>query len=80
MDFSDALNAMKSGSQVRRAGWGAPPGSPANTGNRMEITPVFVEGQTIDSMLIRRVDGSLVPFGGSQWDILSDDWEIVNDA
>lgn len=77
MNFSDALNAMKTGSQVRRVGWGVPPATPVNAGSTLGIGVVSVEGQSFQMMLARLSDGSVVPFGGSQLDILSDDWEII---
>jgi Protein of unknown function (DUF2829) len=80
MDFSDALRAMKTGAKVRRVAWsGDPAGTPVNRGNTMEIIRVTVENQTVPMLFARRVDGSLLPFGGSQWDLLGDDWEIVDD-
>jgi hypothetical protein len=78
MNFSDALNAMKTGSEVYREAWNNDPaGTPSNQRNVMLIMNAMVGGQMIPMMVARRRDGSILPFGGSQWDILGDDWEIA---
>jgi Protein of unknown function (DUF2829) len=78
MDFSDALRAMKAGSEVYREAWNNDPaGTPANRRNIMLIMEAEIDGQLTPMMVARRIDGLILPFGGSQWDILGDDWEIA---
>jgi hypothetical protein len=82
VDFSDALRAMQAGRKVRRIGWNTDPGiTPGNAGNTMEIASMTIENggaaQVLRQIMVRRTDGSMLVFGGSQWDMLSDDWELA---
>jgi Protein of unknown function (DUF2829) len=66
VDFSDALRAMKDGKKVTRAVW---------VGYAMIMDmPAPLEPQIVMGYAGKEV---LRPFAGSQWDLLSDDWEIV---
>lgn len=92
MDFGAALQAMKDGKRVERAGWngkgmwvvlmlGYPDGIPANeaTARAHRIEP----GSTVvvrPYLAMRSVDGSLVNWTISQTDALADDWSIVAPA
>lgn len=73
MDFSDALRAMKDGKRVRRAIW-----SGGAVEGVMGITTLTTpEGAPVRVMAVYKPDGRVFAFGGSQWDILSDDWEVA---
>lgn len=76
MDFSDALREMKAGEKARRVIWrGNSLYGPAT----MEImTLTTPDGRPVQQLMVCR-PGAVFPFAGSQWDILSDDWEIVTD-
>ncbi len=75
MDFSDALDAMKDGKRVRRALWTNPGYVYQAT---MEITVLSAEdGARMRQVIVRRTDGTVFAFGGSQDDILADGWEVA---
>jgi len=80
MDFSDALRAMKDGKKVQRALW---------VENRniyaMIVEVTFRRGAASSPSEPQIVIGHpgqdvLRPFAGAQWDLLSDDWDIIDDA
>jgi hypothetical protein len=89
MNFSDALNAVKSGNKISRSGWnghnqfvvyqkGYPDGIPINR-NTAEATGI-PEGTTcsfLPYLLMYTVNGSFVPWLASQTDLLAGDWEVV---
>jgi hypothetical protein len=89
MDFSDALQNLKGGFKVQRAGWngkgmwlvlqkGYPDGVPINK-NTAEATGI-PEGTIIKFLpyiMMRTVDGSFVPWLASQTDILASDWSTL---
>lgn len=72
MDFSEALDDLKDGLKVARAGWNG--------------SGMWVKIQTPDEhsmmrrpyLYMRPVDGDLVPWVASQSDILADDWEVID--
>jgi|WetSurMetagenome_2_1015567.scaffolds.fasta_scaffold304610_3 hypothetical protein len=71
MDFSQALNALKSGIRVTRSNW--------NGANQ------YVEAQVPDEhskmnlpyFFIRTVSGQLVPWVASQTDLWAEDWTVA---
>jgi hypothetical protein len=70
--FGWALDMLKGGSMVTRAGWNG-----AN--QRLSIQkPDELSRMSLPYIFIRTVQGELVPWVASQTDILAEDWEIVN--
>lgn len=86
MDFSAALQQVKSGFMVARAGWNGKGmfiflvnGSTFNV-SRPPLLGIFPEGTIINyqgHIDIKTADGSIVPWIASQSDLLSSDWEVV---
>lgn len=86
LNFGQALEALKSGKQVARVGWNGKgmflflqPGYPEGVGaNKNTAVALGVpEGTTVKVLpyiMMRTVDGSLVPWLASQADILAEDW------
>ena len=71
MDFGEAVNALKVGFRVCRAGWNG-------KGMWLELQrPDAHSKMTLDYIFIRAADGNLVPWVTSQMDVLAEDWEIV---
>ena len=70
MDFSKALELLKTGAKIYRHGWNG-------IGQHLELqTPDENSKMTLPYIFIQTVDGKLVPWVASQTDLLSDDWEI----
>ncbi len=85
MDFSDALRAMKDGKKVQRALWAENPETRFGNIYAMLVEVTFRRGaisSPSEPQIVIGYPGQdvLRPFAGTQWDILSDDWEIVDDA
>ncbi len=86
MTFSEALDALKAGDCVQRAGWNGKgmfvflvPGSHF-TVNRPPLLGIFPEGTPIDyhaHIDMRTADGKIVPWLASQTDLLAEDWRRV---
>lgn len=86
MSFSDALDYIKSGERVARAGWNGKgmflflvPGS-TFTVNRPPLLGIYPEGTEINyhaHIDMKTAQGYVVPWLASQADLLSDDWTIV---
>jgi hypothetical protein len=84
MTFSEALELIKAGKKVQRAGWNGKgmfvflvPGSTFQV-NRPPLLGIYPEGTTINyhaHIDMRTADGQIVPWLASQTDILSDDWQ-----
>ena len=84
MDFSEALQAIKSGSRMRRAGWNGKgmfvflvPGSEFRV-SRPPLLGIYPEGTEIRyhaHIDMRTATGEIVPWVASQADLLADDWE-----
>lgn len=71
MNFSYALNYIKQGKKVRRSGW---------NGKGMWIglqKPDLYSKMTLPYIYMYTADQHFVPWLASQTDILSDDWEEV---
>jgi hypothetical protein len=85
-DFSWALQELKRGSKVARAGWNGKgmflflvPGS-RFTVNRPPLLGIYPEGTVIDyhpHVDMKTAQGYVVPWLCSQADMLADDWELV---
>jgi Protein of unknown function (DUF2829) len=71
VNFSYALNFLKSGKQVRRAGWNG-------KGMWLQVQwPDAYSKMTLPYIYMKTADGNIVPWLASQTDLLSDDWEEV---
>lgn len=89
MDFSDALQNVKSGLKISRFGWNGkgmylvyqkayPQGIPINK-NTAEATgiPEGTVCRFLPYLMMKTADDSFVPWLASQTDILADDWGVV---
>ncbi len=86
LTFSAALEAIKAGSRVARAGWNGAgmflflvPGSTFKV-NRPPLMGIYPEGTEIRyhaHIDMKTADDMVVPWLASQTDLLSDDWEVV---
>lgn len=86
MSFGLALEALKKGFKVSRAGWNGKgmflylvDGSTFAV-NRKPLLGIYPEGHVINyrpHIDMKTVDGQIVPWVASQSDMLSDDWTIV---
>lgn len=86
MTFSEALEALKSGSKVTRSGWNGKgmflflvPGSTFKV-NRAPLLGIYPEGTEINyhaHVDMKTADGMIVPWVSSQTDLLANDWSIV---
>lgn len=87
MNFSQALEAVKSGKRAARDGWNGKgmfiflvPGSTFQV-SRPPLLGIYPEGTTINyhpHVDMRTADGKVVPWLCSQTDLLSDDWVLVD--
>lgn len=85
-NFSRALEEIKAGHKVARAGWNGKnmflflvPGSTFKV-NRPPLLGIYEEGTEINycpHIDMRTADGKIVPWLCSQTDMLANDWEIV---
>ena len=95
MDFGEAINALKSGKRVSRAGWNGrgmwlaySPGRKALAADRFWAGPnceyAATNGGTADVLpciTMKTATGEiLMGWLASQTDMLSDDWGVVEDA
>jgi len=89
LDFSDALDACKSGHRISRTGWngpgqyvvlqkGYPDGIPINenTSQATGLDPGTV-CKFAPYLMICNAQGVFVPWIASQGDLLAEDWQIV---
>jgi len=86
MNFGQALEALKNGEKVQRAGWNGKgmflflvPGS-RFTVNRPPLLGIYPEGTEItyhSHVDMKTAQGYVVPWLCSQADMLADDWEEV---
>lgn len=73
MNFGEALDALKRGRKVTRAGW---------NGKGMWLSlqvPDEHSKMRRPYVYMRPVDGDLVPWVASQSDLLAEDWSVVTD-
>lgn len=88
LSFGHALQALKNGKRVSRAGWNGKemflflvPGS-TFTVNRPPLLGIYPEGTSINyhgHIDMKTAQGDVVPWLCSQTDALADDWGIVPD-
>lgn len=86
MNFSQALDELKTGKKVSRTGWNGKnmfvflvPGSRFKV-NRPPLLGIYPEGTEIDyhaHVDMRTATGQIVPWLVSQTDLLADDWGVV---
>ena len=86
MDFSQALQKIKGGQKLKRAGWNGPnqfiflvQGSTFEV-NRPPLNQIYPEGAIIDYLPhidIKTQQGPIVPWLASQGDLMAEDWETV---
>lgn len=86
MTFSEALNRIKAGHRLRRAGWNGKdmyiflvPGSVFKV-NREPLLSILGEGTEVQyhaHIDMKTAQGYVVPWLASQADLLDDDWEVV---
>lgn len=86
MNFGMALEVVKAGGRVARAGWNGKnmfiflvPGSKFQV-NRPPLLGIYPEGTTVKyrgHIDMRTADGEIVPWAATQSDMLADDWEII---
>lgn len=86
MSFGHALEAMKTGSRVTRAGWNGKGQFlyyvPANTYAAQTEAAKKHFGESVPYrayIAIKTAQGDVVPWVASQSDILSDDWQEIED-
>lgn len=71
MDIGQAVNRLRSGDRIARAGW---------NGKNMYVelqTPDEDSKMTLPYVYMRTAQGDLVPWLCSQTDLLATDWETV---
>ena len=86
MTFSKALEALKEGKKVARAGWNGKnmfvflvPGSVFKV-NRAPLLGIYPEGTEINyhaHIDMKTADDQIVPWLASQTDILAEDWVVL---
>jgi len=86
MDFGDALEAIKNGERVARAGWNGKdmfiflvPGSTFEV-NRPPLLGIYPEGTKVEyhaHIDMKTAQGYVVPWLASQADLLAEDWIMV---
>lgn len=86
MNFSQALELVKAGHRVSRAGWNGKgmfiflvPGSTFKV-NRAPLLGIYPAGTEITyhaHVDMKTADGQIVPWLCSQTDMLADDWDVV---
>ena len=86
MSFGGALEALKSGKKVARAGWNGSgmfaymvPGSQFQV-NRAPLLGIYPEGTEINyrpHIDLKTVDGSIATWAPSGSDVLAEDWHVV---
>jgi len=70
--FGDAIECLKKGNSVVRAGWNG-------KGMYLELqVPDEYSKMTVPYIYIKAADGTVVPWLASQADMLADDWEVVH--
>lgn len=86
MSFGLAIEALKAGKKVARAGWNGKgmflflvPGSTFKV-NRPPLMGIYPEGTEINycpHIDMKTADGKVVPWLASQTDVLAEDWAVV---
>lgn len=86
LTFSEALDLIKAGKRLARAGWNGKgmfvflvPGSTFKV-NRPPLLGIYPDGTEVNyhaHVDMRTADGQIVPWLCSQTDMLANDWEVV---
>ena len=86
MTFGSALEALKKGQRVQRAGWNGKgmflflvPGSVFKV-NRPPLLGIYPEGTEVTycpHIDMKTADNKVVPWLASQTDVLAEDWSIL---
>ncbi len=86
MNFSEALNEIKSGKLLKRSGWNGKDqfvflvnGSVFNV-NRQPLLGIFPEGTPIEyrpHIDMKYQDGSVGVWLSSMGDLMAEDWEVI---
>jgi hypothetical protein len=86
MNFGDAIEALKAGDKVARAGWNGKgmflflvPGSSFQV-NRAPLLGIYPEGTTVEyhaHIDMKTAQGYVVPWLASQADMLAEDWRYA---
>ena len=76
LDFSEALLLLKQGKKVARRIWA----SDLSVNWAMEIAqPVLADGRPMRPQIVcASAGGLMIVFTGGSWDLLADDWEVVD--
>lgn len=87
MDFGKAVEALKAGGKVARAGWNGKGmflflvrGSTITVDPRRPLASVFPPDSTVDYLPhidMKTADDKVVPWLASQTDVLAEDWQVV---
>lgn len=81
MDIGAAMTLVRAGHHVARAGWNGKGMFVYHVKSGSAFVPSFQDGAdnipTREFILMKTVDGSVVPWVAAQTDILADDWTIV---
>jgi len=86
MNFGQAIESLKQGAKVARAGWNGKGmflflvNGSTFTVNRPPLLGIYPEGTVINyhaHIDMRTADGQIVPWLASQTDMLADDWSVV---
>lgn len=87
-DFGQALDSLRDGLKVARAGWNGK-GMWIALSPGFEVTQEYVYSQPVRDdiggnlgvfrpyLMVKTVDGDYVPWVASQTDLLAEDWQIV---
>lgn len=88
VDFGAALDYLKHGYRLARKGWNAAnqwialnPGSSIVVSEGRPLAAVFPVGTPLEIkpyLIIKTVQGSIVPWLASQTDLLAEDWFVVD--
>lgn len=86
LTFGQAIEALKQGKKVARAGWNGKgmflflvPGSTFKV-NRAPLMGIYPEGTEVNycpHIDMKTADDTIVPWLASQTDVLAEDWDIV---
>jgi hypothetical protein len=72
LNFGQALEELKDGRKLQRAGWNGL----RQYIERNEVAP-GITAITVPYLTIRTVQGNYIPWSPSQTDILAEDWRVI---
>jgi hypothetical protein len=80
MRIGDALEAMRDGAHVARAGWnGKNMWLCYASGGTFKDIDGLIQGDLLPFIVMKTAQGALVPWLCSQADMLADDWELASE-